>query len=192
MKFTKFAALLLTLILCLAPVSALAATEDDARALMAEAGIGEAVADSDNLMGMSLKEVRYDNDGDVYVQWAFANDMMRSNLGYAYSRVRFFDPADLATPRAAYTTNDDGTVNLTFKEGDMINVLDFVHLSKETIDPESGVIFMYFDGSGEGAPEEIFTLPLAFILYMDDDGVHALEDTPRYASQAMIDAFNAQ
>ena len=97
MKMFKItAALLLALCLCLSCVSALAATEADARALMEECGIGDAVADSDNLMGMSLKEVRFDKDNDVYVQWQFDNDMMRSNLGYAFTQMRFFDPADLS------------------------------------------------------------------------------------------------
>lgn len=191
MKFTKFAALLLTLILCLASVSALAATEDDARAAMAEAGIGDAVTDSDNLMGISLKEVRYDADNDVYIQWAFSNDIMRSNLTYAFIQMRFFDPADLSVAHTAYTINEDNTLGLTFKEGDMMNYLDFVHLNHEELSPESGVIFMYFNGSGEGAPEEFYTAPLTFTVYIDEDGPHAVEDTPRYAPQAMIDAFNA-
>ena len=187
--FILTAALLLALCLCLSCVSALAATEADARALMEECGIGDAVADSDNLMGMSLKEVRFDKDNDVYVQWQFDNEMMRSNLGYAFTQMRFFDPADLSAPYAAFTINEDNTVNLTFKEGDMINVLDFAHLNHEEFSPESGVIFMYFNGAGEGAPEQLFTRPLAFTLYVDDDGPHAVEMTPRYAPEAMIAAF---
>lgn len=190
MKFTKFAILLLALCLCLAPMSALAATEDDARALMAEVGIGDPVSDSDNLMGISLKEVRLDSDGDVYIQWAFANEIMRSNLTYAFAQMRFFDPADLSAPYAAFTINEDNTLGLTFKEGDMINVLDFVHLNHEEFSPESGVILMYFNGSGEGAPEELHTAPLVFVIYMDDDGPHAVETAPRYAPEAMIAAFS--
>ena len=188
----KIVALLLILILCLASVSALAATEDDARALMAEAGIGDAVSDSDNLMGISLTDVRYDADNDVYIQWNFSNDIMRSNLTYAYIQMRFFDPADLSVDHTAFTINEDNTLGLTFKEGDMVNILDFVHLSKDELNPESGVIFMYFNGSGEGAPEEFYTAPLTFTVYIDDDGPHAVETTPRYAPQAMIDAFNAE
>ena len=192
MKITKFAALLLTLILCLACVSALAATEDDARALMAEAGIGDPVSDNDNLMGISLKEVRFDADGDVYIQWAFSNEIMRNNLTYAFTQMRFFDPADLTVDHMAFTINEDNTLGLTFKDGDMMNYLDFVHLAKDELNPESGVIFMYFNGSGEGAPAEFNTAPLTFTVYIDEDGPHAVEDTPRYAPQAMIDAFNAE
>ena len=192
MKLTKIIVLLLALCLCLAPVSALAATEEDARALMAEAGIGDAVSDSDNLMGISLKDVRYDVDNDVYIQWAFSNEIMRSNLTYAFIQMRFFDPADLSVDHTAFTINEDNTLGLTFKEGDMVNILDFVHLSKAELNPESDVIFMYFNGSGDGAPEEFYTAPLTFTVYIDDEGPHAVEDTPRYAPQAMIDAFNAE
>ena len=189
MKLFHRFALLLALCLCLAPLSALAATEDDARALMAECGVGDPVSDSDNLMGMHLKEVRYDSDGDVFIQWQFENEMMRSNLTYAFIQMRFFDPADLSAPYSAFKINEDNTLGLTFKEGDMINILDFVHLNHEEFSPESGVIFMYFNGAGEGAPEQLFTRPLAFTLYVDDDGPHAVEMTPRYAPEAMIAAF---
>ena len=185
-----FRVFVLALALCLAALPALAATEADARALMEQCGIGEPVPENDNLMGMSLKEVRYDNDGDVYVQWHFENEMMRSNLAYAFVQMRYFDPADLSAPYSPFKINDDNTLNLTFKEGDMINVLDFAHLNHEEFSPESGVIFMYFNGSGEGAPEQVYTVPLVYVLYIDGDGPHALETTPRYAPEAMISAFN--
>ena len=100
------------------------------------------------------------------------------------------DPADLSAPYSAFTINEDNTVNLTFKEGDMINVLDFAHLDHEAFSPESGVIFMYFNGSGEGAPEQLYTVPLAYVLYIDGDGPHALDAAPHYAPQALIDAFD--
>ena len=38
-------------------------------------------------MSMSLKEVRFDKDDDVYIQWQFDNDMMHSNLGYAFTQM---------------------------------------------------------------------------------------------------------
>ena len=38
--------------------------------------------------------------------------------------------------------------------------------------------------------EQLYTVPLAYVLYIDDDGPHALETTPRYAPEAMISAFN--
>lgn len=57
--------------------------------------------------------------------------------------------------------------------------------------PESGVIFMYFNGSGEGAPEELFTRPLIFTICVDDGGCHAVETTPRYAPEEIIAAFAA-
>ena len=66
MKLFRIFALMLAL--CLAALPALAATEADARAMLEQCGIGESVPENDNLMGMSLKEVRYDSDGDVYVQ----------------------------------------------------------------------------------------------------------------------------
>lgn len=191
MKMFKAGILVLVLCLCLVPICALAATEDDARALMTECGVGDPVAESDNLMGMSLREVRFDADGDVYIQWAFANETMRNNLTYAFTQMRFFDPADLAAPYSAFKINEDNTLGLTFKEGDMINILDFVHLNHEEFSPESGVIFMYFNGSGEGAPEQLYTSPLVFALYVDDDGPHAVETAPHYAPEAMIAAFNA-
>lgn len=190
MKSYRIFALLLALCLCLAALPALAATEADARTLMEQCGIGEPVPEKDNLMGMSLKEVRYDNDGDVYVQWHFENEMMRSNLAYAFVQMRYFDPADLSAPYSPFKINDDNTLNLTFKEGDMINVLDFAHLNHEEFSPESGVIFMYFNGSGEGAPEQLYTVPLAYVLYVDEDGPHALDTAPRYAPEALINAFN--
>lgn len=190
MKLFKFTTLLLTLCLCLASVSALAATEEDARALMTECGIGVPVAEGDNLMGISLKDVRYDNDGDVYIQWAFTNEIMRKNLTYAFIQMRFFDPADLAAPYSAFKISENNKLNLTFKEGDSINILDFAHLSKDEFNPESGVIFMYFNGSGEGAPEELFTRPLVFAVYVGDDGPHAVETTPRYAPETIISAFS--
>ena len=188
MKLFRIFALMLAL--CLVALPALAATEADARALMEECGIGEPVSDADNLMGMRLEEVRYDNDGDVYVHWQFDNEMMRSNLTYAFVQMRYFDPADLSAPYSPFRINDDNTLNLTFKEGDMINVLDFAHLNHEEFSPESGVIFMYFNGSGEGAPEQLYTVPLAYVLYIDADGPHALETVPRYAPEALINAFN--
>jgi len=191
MMLWKIGTLLIVICLCLAPVSALAATEDEARALMTECGIGDAVADSDNLMGIGLKDVCFDVDGDVYIQWQFANEIMRSNLTYAYTQMRFFGPADLATPYSAFKINADNTLNLTFKSGDSISFLDFVHLNREEFSPESGVIFMYFNGSGEGAPEELFTSPLVFTIYVGDDGPRAVETTPRYAPEAMIAAFNS-
>ena len=190
MKRFRFSALLLALCLCLAAPPALAATEADARALMEACGIGKTVADADNLMGMRLKEVRYDSDGDLYVQWQFDNEMMRSNLTYAFTQMRYFDPADLSAPYSPFKINDDNTLNLTFKNGDMINVLDFAHLNHEEFSPESGVIFMYFNGSGEGAPEQLYTVPLAYVLYVDDDGPHPLDEAPCYAPEALIDAFN--
>ena len=191
MKLLKIGTLLLVICLCLAPVSAQAATEDEACALMTECGIGDAVADSDNLMGISLKDVRFDVDGDVYIQWQFANEIMRSNLTYAYTQIRFFGSADLATPYSAYKINADNTLNLIFKAGDSISFLDFVHLNREEFSPDSGVFFMYFNGSGEGAPEELFTSPLVFTIFVGDDGPHAVETTPRYAPEAMIAAFNS-
>lgn len=190
MKLLKIGTLLLAICLCLSPVTALAATEDEARALITECGIGEAVADSDNLMGISLKDVRFDADGDVYIQWQFANEIMRSNLTYAYTQIRFFDPGDIATPYSAFKINADNTLKLTFKAGDSINILDFVHLNREEFSPESGVIIMYFNGSGEGAPEELFTSPLVFTIFVGDDGPRAVETTPRYAPEAMIAAFS--
>ena len=191
MKLLKIGTLLLVICLCLAPVSAQAATKDEACTLMTECGIGDAVADSDNLMGISLKDVRYDADGDVYIQWQFANEIMRSNLTYAYTQIRFFGPTDLAKPYSAFKINADNTLNLTFKAGDSISFLDFVHLNREEFSPDSGVIFMYFNGSGEGAPEELFTSPLVFTIFVGDDGPHAVETTPRYAPEAMIAAFNS-
>ena len=191
MKLLKIGTLLLVICLCLAPVSAQAATEDEACALMTECGIGDAVADSDNLMGISLKDVRYDADGDVYIQWQFANEIMRSNLTYAYTQMRFFDPAALAAPYSAFKINEDNTLDLSFKAGDSISSLDYVHLNHNEFSPPSGVIFMYFNGSGEGAPEELFTSPLVFTIFVGDDGPHAVETTPRYAPEAMIAAFNS-
>ena len=190
MKLFRFFTLLLALCLCLTALPALAATEADARAMMEACGIGGAVSDADNLMGMCLEEVRYDSDGDVYVHWSFANEMMRSNLAYAFIQMRYFDPDDLSAPYSPFTINPDNTLGLTFKEGDMINVLDFAHLDHEAFSPESGVIFMYFNGSGEGAPEQLYTVPLAYVLYIDDDGPHALDAAPHYAPQALIDAFD--
>ena len=191
MKLFKIGILLLVLCQCLAPLPALAATEDEARALMTECGIGDAVADSDNLMGISLKDVHLDADGDVYIQWHFANDLMGSNLTYAFTRMRFIDPADLTALYTAFKINEDKKVRMTFKKGDIINILDYVHLNHEEFSPKSGVIFMYFDGSGEGAPKELFTKPLVFTLYVGNDGPHAVETAPRYAPEAIISAFNS-
>ena len=190
MKTLKIATVLLVICLCLMSVSALAMTEIDARAIMVACHIGDPVADSDNLMGISLKDVHLEDDGDIYVQWQFSNDIMTSNMGYAFTQIRFFDSTDLSTPYAAYTINEDGTAGLTFKEGDSITFLDYAHLKKDEFTPDSGVFFMYFNGSGEGAPAEFYTLPLVFTFYIDDDGVHAVETTPCYAPEEMISAFN--
>lgn len=180
---------LLALNISLTPVSALAATMEDARGLMAECGIGDPVAQKDNLMDISLQNVHYDKDGDVYIQWNFANKKMRSNLTYAFTQMRFFDPANLAAPYAAFKVNADNTLKLTIKKGDVINILDFVHLNHEEFSPASGVIFMYFNGSGDGAPEELFTKPLTFTIYVDGQNPRAVETTPRYAPEAMVAAF---
>ena len=190
MKLSKFFTLLLALCFCLTALPAMAATEADARALMEACGIGEVVSDADNLMGMRLEEVRYDGDGDVYVHWSFENEIMRRNLTYALTQMRYFDPDDLSAPYAPFVINDDNTLSVDLKEGDMINILDFAHLNHEEFSPESGVIFMYFNGSGEGAPEQLYTVPLAYVIYIDDDGPHALDTAPRYAPQALIDIFN--
>lgn len=181
---------LLALNIGLRTVSALAATGEDARALMAECGIGDPVAQKDNLMDISLKDVRYDKDGDVYIQWGFANQKMRSNLTYAFTQMRFFDPANLAAPYSAFKVSADNKLNLTFKEGDILNMLDFVHLDQKEFSPASGVIFMYFNGSGKDAPKELYTSPLVFTIYVDQDGPHAVETTPRYAPETMIAAFS--
>ncbi len=167
-----------------------ASDEKDALALISKAGIGDIVTDSDNLMGIHLEEVRFDDDGDVYIQWAFTNDIMRSNKPYAFTQIRFFDPDDLSVHYAAFKLNDDNTFSMNFKAGDEIGSYDFVHLNHEEFNPESGVIFMYFNGSGEDAPEEIYTVPLVFTIYTGSDGPHAVEDTPRYAPEEMIKAFN--
>lgn len=181
---------LLALNISLTPVSALAATMEDARGLMAECGIGDPVAQKDNLMDISLQNVHYDKDGDVYIQWNFANKKMRSNLTYAFTQMRFFDPANLAAPYSAFKVSNNNKLNLTFKEGDIINILDFVHLNQKEFSPASGVIFMYFNGSGKDAPKELYTSPLVFTIYVDNDGPHAVETTPRYAPEAMIAAFS--
>lgn len=190
MKLFMRVALLLSLCLCLIAWSAMAATEGDARALMETHEIVKAVSDADNLMGMRLEEVSYDSDGDVYVHWSFANEIMRNNLTYAFAQMRYFDPDDLSTPYAPFTINEDNTLGLTFKPGDAVNILDFAHLNHEEFSPESGVIFMYFNGSGEGAPEQLYTVPLVYVIYLDDDGPHAVDTAPYYAPQAMISAFN--
>ena len=190
MKLFKMGILLLVLCQCLTPITALAATEEEARTLMTECGIGDVVADNDNLMGVSLKDVHLDADGDIFIQWQFANEIMRSNLTYAYTQMRFFDPAALAAPYSAFKINEDNTLDLSFKAGDSISSLDYVHLNHNEFSPTSGVIFMYFNGSGEGAPKELFTSPLVFTLYVSNDGPLAVETTPRYAPEAMIAAFN--
>jgi len=191
MKPLKICTLLILICMCLAPVAALAATEDDARALMTECGIGDTVADSDNLMGISLSDVRFDDDGDVYIEWQFSNTIMNKNMTYAYIQMRFFDPSDLATPYHAFKINADKTLSLNFKAGDSISYLNYVHLNHEEFSPASGVIFMYFNGSGESAPEELFTSPLVFTIYVGDDGPHAVETTPRYAPETLIAAFSS-
>lgn len=191
-KFFILIILVCLLVLDMNPtfISALAATEKEARALIAECGIGDTVAQKDNLMGISLKDVRYDKDGDVYIQWNFANEIMRNNLTYAFTQMRFFDPANLAVPYSAFKVSEDKKLSLTFKEGDFINILNFVHLNQEEFSPASGVLFMYFNGSGEGAPKELYTSPLVFTIYVDNDGPHAVETTPRYAPKKMITAFS--
>lgn len=190
MKLLKTGILLLVLLQCLTPISALAATEDEARALMTECGIGETVADSDNLMGISIKDVHLDVDGDVYIQWQFANEIMKNNLVIAYIQMRFFDPDALTLPYTAFTINADKTLGINFKADDSISFLDYVHLNHEVFNPKSGVIFMYFNGSGESAPKEFFTRPLVFTFYVDSNGPHAVETTPRYAPETMISAFS--
>lgn len=192
MKLSKLVALVLVFCLCVVPAYALAATEEDARALMTECEIGEPVAEKDNLMGISLKNVTYDKDGDVYVQWAFSNENMQNNLLLAFTKMRYFDPADLTAPFAPFTIKDGKTVSMTFKEGDAINIVDFAHLDHEQFNPESGVIFFYFNGSGEGAPEQLYTCPLVFTIFIDEEGPHAVETEPRYAPETMITAFNQQ
>lgn len=183
---------LLVLSISLASVTALAATKEDAHALMAECGIGDPVAQKDNLMGISLKNVCHDKDGDVYIQWNFDNQKMHSNLTYAFTQMRFFDPANLAAPYSAFKIGEDRKLILTFKVGDSLNILDFVHLNHKEFSPASGVIFMYFNGSGDGAPEELYTSPLVFTIYVDEQGPHAVETTPRYAPEAMIAAFGGR
>lgn len=193
MKPLRIKSLLLALcLLCLMTLPALAATEDDARALMTQCGIGEPVTEQDNKMGITLKDVRFDEDGDVYIQWAFANEIMLNNMTYAYTQIRFFDPAKLTAPYAAFTINNDNTLNLHFKKDDSINLLDYVHLNQKEFNPESGVIFMYFNGSGQNAPEEFLTRPLVFTIYVDNGGCRAVETTPRYAPEEMIAAFAAK
>ena len=166
-----------------------AAGREDALAMISKAGIGDIVSDSDNLMGMGLKDVHVEDDGDLYVSWAFTNEMMRGNMSYAYTRVRFFDPDDLSTPFTAFTINEDDTFSVTIKTGDQLGSYDYVHVKHEEFDPDSGVIFMYFDGSGEGAPDELYTVPLVFTIYKDSDGAHTVEDLPRYAPEEIISAF---
>ena len=104
-------------------------------------------------------------------------------------KICFFDPADLASLYTVYTPNEDGTVSLSWKAGDFIGVYDFVHVIKNDFNPESGVFFMYFNGSGDGAPEEFYTVPQVFTIYIDEDGPHAVENTPRLAPEAMNETF---
>lgn len=161
---------------------------DAMKAVIDKLGIGGPVEDKDNAMGMHLTTVKLDDDGDIYVQWDFDNEAMRSNLMIAWSKVTLVDPDDIHNTYQVFTRTEEDKISIPLKAGDMINVLDFVHIIRNDFETESDVYILYFDGSEGWAPDEVYTAPQVFIIGEGENGPEAYETTPRYAPEDMITA----
>ena len=154
--------------------------------------IGEAVSADDDKMGMHITNVSLDKDGDIYIEWDFDNDAMTSNLTVAWTRMTLVDPDDINHTYQVFTRGEDNKISMSFKEGDSINRLNYLHIIRENFETESGMYLLYFDGAGEDAPEELRTVPEVFLIIEDESGPHAYETTPRYAPEALIEAVRTQ
>ncbi len=171
-----------------APGAALSGPEK----VIQDLGIGGTVSADDDKMGMHLTSVSLDEDGDIYIQWDFDNEKMASNLTYAWSRITLVDPDDIHHTYQAFTRGEDNTISMSFKAGDVINHMNYLHIIRTDFETGSGMYLLYFDGSGDDAPEELTTVPEVFLIIEDEDGPRAYETTPRYASEFLIDAVRSQ
>ncbi len=155
-------------------------------------GIGETVSADDDKMGMHITDVSLDKDGDIYIQWDFDNENMKSNLTVAWTKMTLVDPDDINRTYQVFTRTEDDKITMHFKEGDSLNWLNYLHIIRADFETESGMYLLYFDGAGEEASEEFRAVPQVFLIVEDEDGPHAYETTPRYAPEALIEAVRAQ
>ena len=119
------------------------------------------------------------DDTDYIISWDY-DSKISGNGANAFSKMHFFDPADLSTHYQPFTV-EGNQLNYTFKKGDIIGFKTF----RIDFHPESQLVYLYFEGILEsaGAPAEIQTPPLFFTLVLDDEP-YVLEEAPRVAGDA--------
>ncbi|MCE5343750.1 MAG: hypothetical protein LLF96_09270 [Eubacteriales bacterium] len=135
------------------------------------------VSTDENLIGFSIDKIEKDGD-DFIVYWSATNEIISgnsSNVAYAFSLIKFYDPEDYTNAYQGYTVQD-GEMHVDFSAGESISY-DHVRVRFST---PSNVVYLYFAGAPDG-PEQIFTVPLFYTLILNDEP-RVLEETPRAAN----------
>jgi len=159
------------------PACAQNTTSPDPKAFLDKLGNPVPVQQSENMVDLSIRSVTKSGN-DYIIDYNAGNSIISGNSGnrlYLMTQVFFIDPENFENIYQPFTI-DDGKISVTLEAGDIIEY----PVRRIKFEPPSKIMYMYFTGIEKSVSDDLYTVPLFFIIILGDNP-HVYEQTPRHA-----------